>query len=168
MTPTPQTHPTAIRALKALMALLLALRLAIAAAVQIWLLPAVAAAWGTDAREFACVRLPDLIVCELLMVGFDAALIAIWRLLSLVASSSVFSDAAFRWVGLIIGCIGFDTVLVIGLLAHNLIASLGPPILAIALLTLTVVGVALTLLMVVMRGLLTAATAQREELEAVI
>ena len=59
-------------------------------------------------------------------------------------------------------------MLVIGLLAHNLIASLGPPILAIALLTLTVVGVALTLLMVVMRGLLTAATAQREELEAVI
>ena len=102
------------------------------------------------------------------MVGFDVALIAIWRLLSLTASSSVFSDAAFRWVGLIIGCISFDTALVIGLLAHNLIASLGPPILAIALLTLTVVGTALTLLMIVMRGLLAAATAQREELEAVI
>ena len=34
MTSTPQTHPTAIRTLKALMALLLA----IAAAIQIWLL----------------------------------------------------------------------------------------------------------------------------------
>lgn len=157
-------HPAVILVLKSLMVLLLAF----AAAIQIWLLPAISAGFAADAPEFAYLRIPYLIVCELLMVGFDAALIAIWRLLSLVASSSVFSHTAFRWVGLIIGCIGFDTVLVIGLLAHNLIASLGPPILAIALLTLTVVGVALTLLMVVMRGLLTAATAQREELEAVI
>ena len=157
-------HPAVILVLKALMALLLA----IAAAIQIWLLPAISADFAADAPEFAYLRIPYLIVCELLMVGFDAALIAIWRLLSLVASSSVFSDAAFRWVGLIIGCIGLDTVLVIGLLAHNLIASLGPPILAIALTILTVVGTALTLLMIVMRGLLAAATAQREELEAVI
>jgi len=157
-------HPAVILVLKSLMVLLLVF----AAAIQIWLLPAISADFAADAPEFAYLRIPYLIVCELLMVGFDVALIAIWRLLSLVASSSVFSDAAFRWVGLIIGCIGFDTVLVIGLLAHNLIASLGPPILAIALLTLTVVGVALTLLMIVMRGLLTAATAQREELEAVI
>lgn len=164
MTPTPQTHPVAIRMLKALMALLLA----IAAAIQIWLLPAIAAEFAADAPEFAYLHWPYLIVCELLMVGFDVALIAIWRLLSLTASSSVFSDAAFRWVGLIIGCISFDTTLVIGLLAHNLIASLGPPILVIALTILTVVGTALTLLMIVMRGLLAAATAQREELEAVI
>lgn len=157
-------HPAVILVLKSLMVLLLVF----AAAIQIWLLPAISADFAADAPEFAYLRIPYLIVCELLMVGFDVALIAIWRLLSLVASSSVFSDAAFRWVGLIIGCISFDTALVIGLLAHNLIASLGPPILAIALLTLTVVGVALTLLMVVMRGLLTAATAQREELEAVI
>lgn len=157
-------HPAVILVLKSLMVLLLVF----AAAIQIWLLPAISADFAADAPEFAYLRIPYLIVCELLMVGFDVALIAIWRLLSLTASSSVFSDAAFRWVGLIIGCIGFDTVLVIGLLVHNLIASLGPPILAIALLTLTVVGVALTLLMVVMRGLLTAATAQREELEAVI
>lgn len=164
MTPTPQTHPVAIRMLKALIALLLA----IAAAIQIWLLPAIAAEFAADAPEFAYLHWPYLIVCELLMVGFDVALIAIWRLLSLTASSSVFSDAAFRWVGLIIGCISFDTTLVIGLLAHNLIASLGPPILVIALTILTVVGTALTLLMIVMRGLLAAATAQREELEAVI
>ena len=157
-------HPAVILVLKSLMVLLLVF----AAAIQIWLLPAISADFAADAPEFAYLRIPYLIVCELLMVGFDVALIAIWRLLSLTASSSVFSDAAFRWVGLIIGCISFDTALVIGLLAHNLIASLGPPILAIALLTLTVVGVALTLLMVVMRGLLTAATAQREELEAVI
>jgi len=157
-------HPAVILVLKSLMVLLLVF----AAAIQIWLLPAISADFAADAPEFAYLRIPYLIVCELLMVGFDVALIAIWRLLSLVASASVFSDAAFRWGGLIIGCIGFDTVLVIGLLAHNLIASLGPPILAIALLTLTVVGVALTLLMIVMRGLLTAATAQREELEAVI
>lgn len=164
MTPTPQTHPVAIRMLKALIALLLA----IAAAVHIWLLPAISAGFAADAPEFAYLRIPYLIVCELLMVGFDAALIAIWRLLSLVASSSAFSHTAFRWVGLIIGCISFDTALVIGLLAHNLIASLGPPILVIALTILTVVGTALTLLMIVMRGLLAAATAQREELEAVI
>ena len=155
-------HPAVILVLKSLMVLLLVF----AAAIQIWLLPAISADFAADAPEFAYLRIPYLIVCELLMVGFDVALIAIWRLLSLVASSSVFSDAAFRWVGLIIGCISFDTALVIGLLAHNLIASLGPPILAIAL--LTVVGTALTLLMIVMRGLLAAATAQREELEAVI
>lgn len=157
-------HPAVILVLKSLMVLLLVF----AAAIQIWLLPAISADFAADAPEFAYLRIPYLIVCELLMVGFDVALIAIWRLLSLTASSSVFSDAAFRWVGLIIGCISFDTALVIGLLAHNLIASLGPPILAIALLTLTVVGTALTLLMIVMRGLLAAATAQREELEAVI
>ncbi|GAA0630326.1 DUF2975 domain-containing protein [Bifidobacterium pullorum] len=164
MTSTPQTHPTAIRTLKALMALLLA----IAAAIQIWLLPAISADFAANAPEFAYLRIPYLIVCELLMIGFDIALIAIWRLLSLAASSSVFSDAAFRWVGLIIGCIGFDTALAIGLLVHNLIASLSPPILVIALTILAIVGMALTLLMIVMRGLLAAATAQREELEAVI
>ena len=164
MTSTPQTHPITIRTLKALMALLLA----IAAAIQIWLLPAISADFAANAPEFAYLRIPYLIVCELLMIGFDIALIAIWRLLSLAASSSVFSDAAFRWVGLIIGCIGFDTALAIGLLVHNLIASLGPPILVIALTILAIVGMALTLLMIVMRGLLAAATAQREELEAVI
>ena len=164
MTSTPQTHPITIRTLKALMALLLA----IAAAIQIWLLPAISAGFAADAPEFAYLHWPYLIVCELLMVGFDVALIAIWRLLSLTASSSVFSDAAFRWVGLIIGCIGFDTALAIGLLVHNLIVSLGPPILVIALTILAIVGMALTLLMIVMRGLLAAATAQREELEAVI
>lgn len=157
-------HPAVILVLKSLMALLLAF----AAAIQIWLLPAIAAEFAADAPEFTYLHWPYLIVCELLMVGFDVALIAIWRLLSLTASSSVFSDAAFHWVGLIIGCISFDTALVIGLLAHNLIASLGPPILVIALTILTVVGTALTLLMIVMRGLLAAATAQREELEAVI
>lgn len=157
-------HPAVILVLKSLMVLLLVFT----AAIQIWLLPAISADFAADAPEFAYLRIPYLIVCELLMVGFDAALIAIWRLLSLVASSSVFSDAAFRWVGLIIGCISFDTALVIGLLAHNLIASLGPPILVIALTILTVVGTALTLLMIVMRGLLAAATAQREELEEVI
>ena len=78
-------HPAVILVLKSLMALLLAF----AAAIQIWLLPAISADFAADAPEFAYLRIPYLIVCELLMVGFDAALIAIWRLLSLVASSSV-------------------------------------------------------------------------------
>lgn len=51
MTSTPQTHPTAIRTLKALMALLLA----IAAAIQIWLLPAISADFAADA--------PDSLIC---------------------------------------------------------------------------------------------------------
>ena len=157
-------HPILIAILKMLIATLLA----IAALAQIWLLPIAAAIVAEDVPEYAYLRIPYLIIGELLLFGFDLTLIAVWRLLSMTASAAVFSHTAFRWVDLIIVCIMFDTALVIGLLCHNLAASLGPFLMLAALIALTLIGIALTLLMVVMRGLLAAATAQREELEAVI
>lgn len=136
---------------------------------QFWVLPTLSGEYATSDPEHAYLRVPYLTVAVLIIVCFETALVALWRLLSKVGRGSVFSDTSFRWVDVIIWAAVTATVFTGGLLLHAaFFANVGPMGLLLALLVFMVIEVAFILLLVVMRGLLVTATNQRDELEAVI
>ena len=99
----------------------------------------------------------------------QAALLVVWRLLSLVEGEVIFTRRALRWVDAITACGAVATVLSAGVLIH-LIAFVGAhnATLVAALAVVLAGGLAFVLLMVVMRGLLELAIAARTELDEVI
>jgi hypothetical protein len=99
----------------------------------------------------------------------QAALLVVWRLLSLVEDEVIFTRGALRWVDAITACGAVATVLSAGVLIH-LIAFVGAhnATLVAALAVVLAGGLAFVLLMVVMRGLLESAIAARTELDEVI
>jgi Protein of unknown function (DUF2975) len=110
-------------------------------------------------------------VAAILFIGCgQVALLAIWRLLSFVKSGVIFTRRALRWVDVIIACASIATLLTAGVLLQMLFFFIpggqGPAILWLA--AVAAAGVMFVLLMLVMRGLLEAATADRSELDAVI
>jgi hypothetical protein len=105
----------------------------------------------------------------LVIACVQVALLAIWRLLSLVKSGVIFTRRALRWVDVITACAGVATVLSAGVLFHlGVIVGVGGPLVALGLPACLAGGLAFVLLMVVMRGLLEAAIADRTELDEVI
>lgn len=118
----------------------------------------------------------------LMVACFEAALVPLWRLLTLARRRDVFSGKAVRLVDGILGCAGVEGVLVV--LAMLSQAWLSPSLFLSKLLGLetdlvrfAVVGgglvallliAAFMLLMLVMRSLLRQAIEQRDELSAVI
>ena len=99
----------------------------------------------------------------------QVALLVVWRLLSLVDGGVIFTRRALRWVDVITACGVVATVLSAGVLIHMLAfvpGGGGPMILYLA--ACVVGGLAFVLLMVVMRGLLESAIADRTELDEVI
>jgi hypothetical protein len=97
----------------------------------------------------------------------EVALGALWVLLSMVRRGAIFDERAFRWV---------DVISVAGLVAAVLVAALcahagevdDAPGLVLIGGGIGLSGVAFALLMVVMRGLLRAATVFRRELDEVV
>ncbi|PJM79857.1 DUF2975 domain-containing protein [Bifidobacterium scaligerum] len=117
-----------------------------------------------------------LILGELFLVCVEIAFIGVWRLFSLSGSGTVFTAKALPCVNLIIGCASAGTVFtatVLGLFAFSswndatmramdyfgILAALGATFVA---------EIGFILLMIVMKGLLRAATDQSSELEQVI
>ena len=96
-------------------------------------------------------------------------LLVVWRLLSLVDGGVMFTRCAVRWVDVITACAAVATVLSAGVLIHMLgfvPGGGGPMIYYLA--ACVAGGLAFVLLMVVMRGLLVSAIADRTELDEVI
>lgn len=113
--------------------------------------------------------IPYSVAGILVIASGQVALLVIWRLLSLVDRGVIFSRRALRWVDVITGCGGVATLLSTGVLIH-LVAFVGAhnAILVLALAGVLAGGLAFVLLMVVMRGLLESAIADRAELDDVI
>jgi hypothetical protein len=116
----------------------------------------------------AAVRWPVVAIVFLGIVTIQVAMVCVWRLVTMVRGDTVFSDAAFRLVDVLIGAIAAAAVLA---LALGVVLAPGEDIapgvvLLLGGLGVLVAGVALTVL--VMRALLAQATAMRTELEAVI
>ncbi|WP_309131357.1 DUF2975 domain-containing protein [Brevibacterium sp.] len=156
-------------AILALRALVLLIGLG-AVIVQIALLFPVFTQTLAQERDFTFLPLPIVVLGVALAVCVEAALIAIWALLSMVRRDAIFTQRAFRWVDVIIGAglvatllVGGFGILVIGIAlrddAPGLIAIVGGVVVA---------GLAFVLLMIVMRGLLRNATAMRSELSEVV
>jgi hypothetical protein len=119
--------------------------------------------------EVAYLAVPYAVALILVIACVQVALLATWRLLSLVRGGTIFSRRALRWVDVITACAGVATVLSAGVLFDlGVIVGVGGPLVARGLPACLAGGLAFVLLMVVMRGLLEAAIADRTELDEVI
>ena len=133
------------------------------------LVPVYASQVGTTFPEVAYLVVPYSVAAILFIACGQVALLVVWRLLSLVDGGIIFTRRAVRWVDVIILCAAVATVLSVVVLAHMLgfvPGGGGPMIYYLA--GCIAGGLAFVLLMVVMRGLLVSAIADRAELDAVI
>jgi hypothetical protein len=119
--------------------------------------------------EVAYLAVPYSVALILVIACVQVALLVVWRLLSLVDGGVIFTRRALRWVDVITACAVVATVLSAGVLIHLLfVVGVGGPSVALALPASLAGGLAFVLLMVVMRGLLELAIADRTELDEVI
>ncbi|NMM97849.1 DUF2975 domain-containing protein [Bifidobacterium olomucense] len=117
-----------------------------------------------------------LILGELFLACVEIAFIGVWRLFSLSGSGAVFTTQALPCVNLIIGCASVGTAFtatVLGIFAFSSWNDTSMQAMdyfgILAALGITVVAeIGFILLMIVMKGLLRAATDQSSELEQVI
>ncbi len=133
------------------------------------LVPVYASQVGTTFPEVAYLVVPYSVAAILFIACGQVALLVVWRLLSLVDGGIIFTRRAVRWVDVIIVCAAVATVLTAIVLTHMLgfvPGGGGPMIYYLA--ACIAGGLAFVLLMVVMRGLLLSAVANRAELDEVI
>ena len=133
------------------------------------LVPVYASQVGTIFPEVAYLVVPYSVAAILFIGCGQVALLVVWRLLSLINGGVIFTRRAVRWVDIISACAVVATVLSAGVLIHMLgfvPGGGGPTIYFMA--ACIAGGLAFVLLMVVMRGLLESAIADRTELDEVI
>ena len=133
------------------------------------LVPVYASEVGTRFPEVAYLVVPYSVAGILFIACGQVALLVVWRLLSLVDGGAIFARRSVRWVDVITACAAVATVLSAGVLIHMLgfvPGGGGPMIYYLA--ACVAGGLAFVLLMVVMRGLLVSAIADRTELDEVI
>ena len=133
------------------------------------LVPVSASQFGTTVPEVAYLVVPYSAAAILFIACVQVALLVVWRLLSLVNSGVIFTRRALRWVDVIIACAVVATVLSAGVLIHMLgfVPGGGGPTIYFMVACIAG-GLAFVLLMIVMRGLLESAIADRAELDEVI
>jgi hypothetical protein len=133
------------------------------------LVPVYASEVGTRFPEVAYLVVPYSVAAILFIGCGQVALLVVWRLLSLVDGGVIFTRSAVRWVDVITACAAVATVLSAGVLIHMLgfVPGRGGPM-VYYLAACVAGGLAFALLMVVMRGLLVSAIADRTELDEVI
>jgi hypothetical protein len=133
------------------------------------LLPVFASEEARIFPEVAYLAVPYSVAGILFFACVQVALVVVWRLLSLVEDGVIFTRRALRWVDVITACAAVATVLSAGVLVHLLfVVGVGGPGVVLGLPACLAGGLAFVLLMVVMRGLLESAIADRTELDEVI
>jgi len=153
-----------IISLKALIAVLLALLLIC----QVWFVPVYAARVAGMNPEAEFLMIPGDIIAVVFVACMQVVLICVWRLLSMVRESSIFSEGAFAWVDVILGAVVLATVLILGSLIGLMVLNMVPPAAFILGILGTVIGSGLALLVVVMRGLLHSAFRLEQDLAEVV
>ncbi len=143
--------------------------LLLGAVVAQFLVPAIASQVGTTFPEVAYLVVPYSVAGILVIACGEVALLAVWRLSSLVDDGVIFSRGALRWVDVITACGAVATVLSAVVLGHMLafVPGGGGPM-VYYLTACVAVGSVFVFLMIVLRGLLVAAIADRAELDEVI
>jgi hypothetical protein len=133
------------------------------------LVPVYASQVGARLPEVAYLVGPYSVAAILFIGCGQLVVLATWRLLSLVDGGVIFTTPALRWVDVIVACGAVATVLTVLVLIHVLafVPGGGGP-LVYYLAGCIAAGFAFVSLMVVMRGLLLAAVADRAELAEVI
>ena len=133
------------------------------------LLPLYGSEEGRIYPELAYLVVPYSVAAILFIGCGQVALLVVWRLLSLVDVGVIFTRRALRWVDVITACAAVATALSAGVLIHMLgfVPGGGGPM-SLYMAACVSAGLAFMLLMVVMRGLLASAIADRTELDEVI
>ena len=133
------------------------------------LVPVYASQVGTINPEVAYLVVPYSAAAILFIGCGQVALLVVWRLLSLVDGGAIFTRGAVRCVDVIAACAAVATVLSAGVLIHMLgfVPGGGGPM-TLYLAACITVGLAFVLLMVVVRGVLQSAVADRTTLDVVI
>ncbi len=133
------------------------------------LVPVYASQVATRVPEVAYLVVPYSVAAILFIGCGQVALLVVWRLLSLVDGGVIFTRTAVGWVDVIIACAAVATLVSAGVLFHMLafVPGGGGPMIYYLAACITA-GLAFVLLMVVMRGLLLSAVANRAELDEVI
>jgi hypothetical protein len=133
------------------------------------LVPVYASQVGTTFPEVAYLVVPYSVAAILFIACGQVALLVVWRLLSMIGGGVIFTRRALRWVDVITACGAVATALSAGVLIHMLrfVPGGGGPM-YLYLVACVVAGMAFVLLMIVMRGVLESAIADRTELDEVI
>ena len=91
------------------------------------LVPVYASQSATTFPEVADLVVPYSVAAILFIGCGQVALLAVWRLLSLVDGGVIFTGRALRWVNVITACAAVATALTAGVLIHLLVVHGGGP-----------------------------------------
>ncbi len=83
--------------------------------VQLVMVPLLASDLDELNPDHAYLRTPLLVFAVLGIVTIQVVLVCVWRLLTMVRRGTVFSDAAFRYVDVVIGAVAAASLLTFGL-----------------------------------------------------
>lgn len=154
----------AVMGAKAVIAIILVVSLA----GQVFVVPFLADEMARTYPEAEALRVPGILGCIALVICAQAALVCVWRLLSIVAGASVFDPSAFGWVNALIGCcVLFTGLIVIALVILAATNAMQPGVM-VMLVAAFIAGVGGTLLLVVMKGLLQKASQLAQDLAEVV
>ncbi len=156
-------HRTTIVALKALLVVLILFMLA----GQVWVIPAEAASTAAQYPDYAYLELPGTLVAAGFLLCVQLALICVWRLLTLVRGSSIFSRDAFKWVDAILALVIVATLLIFASFLTLTAVGISSPANIFCILGV-ILGSGFALLVVVLRGLLHKASQLEQDLAEVV
>jgi hypothetical protein len=130
-------------------------------------LPGQFAYMAQEDPEHAYLRWPATVVTVFWVLCIQVLIVSTWKLLSLVKSDRIFTDASLVWMNAIVWAIAAAWVVLVVVLFYVGVNAEDPG-LPLLLFLMSVGVTVLGLLMVVMRALLQQATTLRTDMEAVI
>ncbi|WP_066462828.1 DUF2975 domain-containing protein [Sanguibacter suarezii] len=83
--------------------------------VQAVMVPSLAADLDALRPEYVHLRLPLILFPVLFILAIQVAAVSVWKLVTMVQRGTVFSDAAFRYVDVVIGAVAAASALTFGL-----------------------------------------------------
>ncbi|MFC5826133.1 DUF2975 domain-containing protein [Nonomuraea insulae] len=146
-----------VRALRAVLVVVLAGTVFVQAS-MVWVLVS-----GSDPEDGSLPLTSLRVITILGMVSVQAALVCVWRLVAMVRRGTVFSDAAFRYVDVVIGAIVAAALLWFGVTALNAPGQRADPGVTLIMGGIGVAILGVALIVLVLRMLLAQAVARDVE-----
>jgi len=157
-------QPWVTAMLKALIAVMVALLLAS----QLLVIPELASVTAERNPDVAQLEMPGIIAAILFLALVQVALICVWRLVSLVRADQIFSSRSFLYVDVILAMLmAAGALIAVSIAVMSSARSVSPSVLLLATLGF-VISVAMALLVIVLRGLLTKALQLEQDMSEVV
>lgn len=135
---------------------------------QVVVVPVFSGWMAAEYPEFAWARWQLAIPLIVVLACIQVTLLATWGLLGRVARDEIFDADAQRWVDVILGALGAGWVIALVTSTWQTIQNVSAPWIVLAESLGLLVGLAVLLLIVVLRGLLVRATELKVEIDAVV